>query len=43
MRSAIFTAIDIYRNRLREDEATAHPLRRQYFNKGNDNVVLDLS
>jgi 4-hydroxythreonine-4-phosphate dehydrogenase len=24
MRSAIFTAIDIYRNRLREDEATAH-------------------
>ena len=43
MRSAIFAAIDIYRNRLREDAATANPLRRQYYSKGNDNVVLDLS
>lgn len=43
MRSAIYAAIDIYRNRRREDEATANPLRRQYYHKGNDNVVLDLS
>ena len=43
MRSAIYAAIDIFNNRLREDEATANPLRRQYFSKGNDNVVLDLS
>lgn len=43
MRSAIYAAIDIYYNRVREDEATANPLRRQYFSKGNDNVVLDLS
>lgn len=43
MRNAIFAAIDIYRNRVREDAATANPLRRQYFSKGNDNVVLDLS
>ena len=43
MRSAIFSAIDIYRNRMREDAATANPLRRQYYSKGNDNVVLDLT
>ena len=43
MRNAIFAAIDIYRTRVREDAATANPLRRQYFSKGNDNVVLDLS
>lgn len=43
MRSAIYAAIDIYRNRLREDEATRRPLRRQYYEKGSDNVVLDLS
>ncbi|MDE6452625.1 MAG: 4-hydroxythreonine-4-phosphate dehydrogenase PdxA [Muribaculaceae bacterium] len=43
MRSAIYTAIDIYRNRIRQAEATANPLRRQYYSKGNDNVVLDLS
>ncbi|MDE6487118.1 MAG: 4-hydroxythreonine-4-phosphate dehydrogenase PdxA [Muribaculaceae bacterium] len=43
MREAIFAAIDIYRNRRREDAATANPLRRQYFSKGNDNVVLDLT
>lgn len=43
MRSAIYAAIDIYRNRLREDEATRRPLRRQYYEKGSDNVVLDLT
>lgn len=43
MRQAIYTAIDIYRNRNREDAATRHPLRKQYYDKGSDNVVLDLS
>lgn len=43
MRSAIYAAIDIYRNRRRENEATRRPLRRQYYEKGADNVVLDLT
>ncbi len=42
-RQAIYTAIDVYRNRLRYKEATANPLRRQYFDKGGDNVKLDLT
>lgn len=43
MRSAIYAAIDIYRNR--EADAAAHqsPLRHLYHEKGADNVVLDLS
>lgn len=43
MRQAIYAAIDIFRNRQREDVATRHPLRRQYYDKGSDNVVLDLT
>lgn len=43
MRHAIFAAIDIYRNRLRYDEMYRNPLRKQYFDKGKDNVVLDLT
>lgn len=43
MRQAIYAAIDIYRNRQREDAATRHPLRRQYYDKGSDNVKLDLT
>lgn len=43
MREAIYAAIDIARNRDREDLATRHPLRRQYFDKSPDNVVLDLT
>ena len=43
MRRAIYAAIDIYRNRQREDAATRRPLRKQYYEKGSDNVVLDLS
>lgn len=42
-RQALYTALDIYRNRLRYREATAHPLRRQYFDKGGDNEKLDLT
>lgn len=33
MRSAIYTAIDIYRNRERHDEAFRRPLRKQYIEK----------
>lgn len=43
MREAIYTAIDIARNRARHDKAYRSPLRKQYHDKGNDNVVLDLT
>ena len=43
LRQAIYAAIDFFRNRQREDAATRHPLRRQYYDKGSDNVVLDLT
>ncbi len=43
MRAAIYAAIDIYRNRISDDEAHRSPLRRQYYDKSGDNVVLDLS
>lgn len=38
MREAIYAAIDIYRNRRREAEATANPLRRQSYDKGTDKL-----
>lgn len=43
MRQAIYTAIDIWRNRNQYDEAHANPLRKQYHERGKDNVVLDLT
>lgn len=43
MRQALYLAIDVVRSRASYDEARANPLRKQYFEKGNDNVVLDLS
>lgn len=43
MRSAIYAAIDIYRNRERYADMTHNPLRKQYFDKSKDNVVLDLT
>jgi len=43
MRQAVYTAIDIWRNRQKHDEANANPLRKQYHDKGKDNVVLDLT
>lgn len=43
MREALYAAIDIARNRVSYDEAHANPLRKQYFDKSKDNVVLDLS
>ena len=42
-RQALYTALDIYRNRLNYREATANPLRKQYFDKGGDNEKLDLT
>lgn len=41
MREAIYTAIDIYRNRRREAEATANPLRKQNFDKGSDRLPAE--
>lgn len=41
MREAIYTAIDIYRNRRREAEATANPLRRQNYDKGSDKLPVE--
>lgn len=43
MREAIYMAIDVYRNRNDYSHAYRNPLRKQYFEKGKDNVVLDLS
>lgn len=43
LRQAVFAAIDIFRNRLTWDESHANPLRKQYFERGKDNVVLDLT
>lgn len=43
MRHAIFTAIDIVRNREAYDEAHANPLGKLYHDRGRDNVVLDLT
>lgn len=43
MRQAIYMAIDVWRNRRNHDYAYRNPLRKQYFEKGKDNVVLDLT
>lgn len=42
-REAIYAAIDIFRNRVIYNKITKYPLRKQYFDKGSDNVVLDLT
>lgn len=42
-RKALYTALDIYRNRLMDDEIHASPLRRQYVDKSGDKEVLDLT
>ena len=42
-RQAIYTALDIYRNRISDDEAHASPLRCQYIDKSGDREVLDLT
>ncbi len=38
LREAIYAAIDIYRNRRREAEATANPLKKQNFDRGSERV-----
>ena len=43
MRHAIYTAIDIYRNRIRYDEAKQNPLPKLFQDRGRDNVKLDLT
>lgn len=43
LRSAIYLAIDVLRNRRTYDEAHAHPLKKLYVDRGKDNVVLDLT
>ncbi len=42
-REAIYAAIDIHRNRVAYAKMTKSPLRKMYFEKGSDNVVLDLT
>ena len=42
-REAVYVALDVYRNRIRYREATANPLRKQYFDRGGDNEKLDLT
>lgn len=42
MRRAIYTAIDVLRNRVRYDEAHANPLRRMYVDKSGDRTTLKL-
>jgi len=42
-RNALYAALDIYKNRMRFMEATANPLRKQYYDKGNDNEKLDFT
>lgn len=42
-REAIYKAVDIFRNRCLDNEIHRNPLRKQYFDKSNDNVVLDLT
>lgn len=43
MLHAIYAAIDVFRARANDAEAHRNPLRRQYYDKGSDNVVLDLT
>lgn len=42
-RHALYTAVDIFRQRMLTKEMRANPLRKQYFDKSSDNVVLDLT
>lgn len=42
MRNAIYLAIDIFRNRIWEEEIHSNPLRKQYFDKRDDSYKLKL-
>ena len=41
-RSAVYTAIDVFRHRRVYDEAHAHPLKKQYYEKKDDSDKLKL-
>ena len=41
-RQAIYVAIDVFRNRLREKEARSNPLRKLYYEKRDDSDKLKL-
>ncbi len=41
-RQAVYVAIDVFRNRLREKEAHANPLRKQYYERRDDSDKLKL-
>ena len=41
-RQAIYTALDVFRNRRREAEISARPLRKQYYEKRDDSDKLKL-
>lgn len=41
-RQAIYTAIDVYRNRIVEERIHARPLRKQYYEKKDDSDTLKL-
>lgn len=41
-RQAIYVSIDVFRNRLRDKEAHANPLRKQYYEKRDDSDKLKL-
>ncbi len=43
MRHAIYTAIDVYRSRMRYDEMRQNPLPKLFQDRGRDNVKLDLT
>lgn len=43
MRHAIYTALDVFRNRIRYDEARQNPLPKLFQDRGRDNVKLDLT
>lgn len=43
MRHAIYTAIDVCRNRARYDESKQNPLPKLFQDRGRDNVKLDLT
>ena len=43
MRHAIYTAIDVYRNRIQYDESRRNPLPKLFQDRGRDNVKLDLT
>ncbi|OPZ31625.1 MAG: 4-hydroxythreonine-4-phosphate dehydrogenase 1 [Bacteroidetes bacterium ADurb.BinA174] len=42
-RQAIYMAIDIFNNRCAYDEARENPLRKMFFDRGKDDVKLDLT